>query len=558
MVLFEFHSPHVSASFLESSRHSDLSGVFSRHSSHLEEKAVLCFAANDDKPSARAPHRYICSFVVIYTMIFFNGCCFTAVAPSVPFYLQFLMAPPAFLGWVVSFYSLGQIFGSPIAGWLSNDISSKSLLTISSILGLVSSVLYAVAPGYVFVLFSRLMTGISAGMEFTTELTTIANSTTVIERTRYLASVTACNVVGFIMGPALGTGLAILDLHVLGLTIDQNTGPGWLLAAMFLVDLIMLQLFFKEPAVAEYDSSKAAEPSEQTELLRNKEQSDASYGGVNFSMKRMQENTQECANVSASGGRHKDAKGYGGAREPPPSLFLILTLIFVQFSLMCGFSLLETITSPLVQDEFAWTLRNSNLLFTCGGVFSLVLYVAFMLVSNRVQDRWLVFSALVLCSLGFMLAVDWNQLNWVPTWFSALLPAYLARFLVGFALIYAGFMTGRSLVFALYSKLIAQQYQGKYLGWMVAGGSAARTLGPFAAVSLYYGIESAGEHLLALFGSVGVFHLACLLLVFCQWPQLLPGNSELPMSLAINKGHRHMESVATLSTASLSDEIASV
>ena len=54
------------------------------------------------------------SFVVVYTMIFFNGCCFTAVVPSVPFYLQIFNAPPTFLGWVVSFYSVGQIIGSSI------------------------------------------------------------------------------------------------------------------------------------------------------------------------------------------------------------------------------------------------------------------------------------------------------------------------------------------------------------------------------------------------------------------------------------------------------------
>jgi len=36
-----------------------------------------------------------------------------------------------------------------------------------------------------------------------------------------------------------------------------------------------------------------------------------------------------------------------------------------------------------------------------------------------------------------------------------------------------------------------------------------------------------GTTLLALFGSVGVFHFTCLVLVLCQWPQLqLPGNPE--------------------------------
>ena len=61
---------------------------------------------------------------------------------------------------------------------------------MSSSLGLLSSTLYAVAPAYMFVLVSRLLTGISAGMEFTTELTFIAKNTKTFERTTYLASVT--------------------------------------------------------------------------------------------------------------------------------------------------------------------------------------------------------------------------------------------------------------------------------------------------------------------------------------------------------------------------------
>ena len=132
-------------------------------------------------------------------MIFFNGCCFTAVVPSVPFYLKELSAPPEFLGWVVSFYSLGQIFGSPLGGYLADKVSSKMLLTVSSTVGLLSSILYAVAPMYMIILFARLLTGISAGLEFSVELAFIAKGTTKTERTIFMASVTAVNVVGFIL-----------------------------------------------------------------------------------------------------------------------------------------------------------------------------------------------------------------------------------------------------------------------------------------------------------------------------------------------------------------------
>ena len=115
-------------------------------------------------------------------------------------------------------------------------------------------------------------------------------------------------------------------------------------------------------------------------------------------------------------------------------------------------------------------------------------------------------------------------MDWQPLLSStAQLPPYAVRFVTGFLLMNAGFITCRPLTFALYSKLIAPQYQGTYLGYMVAGGSAARTLGPFVAVFVYFGVRStSGENVLALFGSVGLLHILCLVLVARQWSKLVP------------------------------------
>ena len=443
----------------------------------------------------------IVSFIIVYTMIFFNGCCFTAVVPSVPFYLQVLSAPPSFLGWVVSFYSLGQIFGSPTAGCLTSKLTARTILTMSSALGLVSSTLYATAPIYMFILISRLLTGISAGIEFTTELTFIAKNTTPTERTTYLASVTAVNVVGFIMGPALGSVLATLDIEIFGLKIDQYTGPGWLLAVMFFIDLAMIQGLFQDHELL---IESNGESTEKDRLLKKNTAPKPSYGVMKDPVKSPKVEQE-------------------AASEPPPSLSLVLSLILVQFTVMCGFSVLETITSPLAQEHFDWDVQECNLLFTGGGVVSLVAYVIFVIASKWVQDRWLIVYALTLCTLGFVLAIDWTLLESTPQWVSRMLPSYRTRFLAGYMVMNAGFMTGRPVTFALYSKLIASEYQGAYLGWMVAGGSAARTLGPFAAVAIYYGIEVAGVNLLALFGTVGIFHIVCLMLVMWQWVRLLPG-----------------------------------
>ena len=182
------------SSFLEGHHESFLDeGSIVHHSVVVDEKASLLSS------SSRQSRRPWISFIIIYTMIFFNGCCFTAVVPSVPFYLKELSAPPEFLGWVVSFYSLGQIFGSPLGGYLADKVSSKMLLTVSSTVGLLSSILYAIAPTHMIILFARLLTGISAGLEFSVELAFIAKGTTKKERTVFMASVTAVNVVGFIL-----------------------------------------------------------------------------------------------------------------------------------------------------------------------------------------------------------------------------------------------------------------------------------------------------------------------------------------------------------------------
>lgn len=171
--LYRKVSSHVQGSFLEDTgdysalahgavlsnsvriTQNDANSIRSRQSDTEKDKATKSDLNTNDRVQ-----RPIISFIVVYTMIFFNGCCFTAVVPSVPFYLQILHAPETFLGWVVSFYSLGQIVGSPLGGFLTSRLSSKKILTISSTLGFLSSSLYSTAPAYIWILHSRLLTGI--------------------------------------------------------------------------------------------------------------------------------------------------------------------------------------------------------------------------------------------------------------------------------------------------------------------------------------------------------------------------------------------------------------
>ena len=222
-------------------------------------------------------------------------------------------------------------------------------------------------------------------MEFTTELTFIARNTSKKERTVYLASVTAVNVVGFILGPTLGGLLAMLDMNIFGFKVDKYTGPGWLLALMFLVDIFMVQVFFQDDFVEQ----------EQQEEVDTDEDSNTEQGSLlNSEKKEGYGGTEDCESGSNPQSASLTQRSIMDSSRPP-ALVMVVSLILVQFTVMCGFSVLETITSPLAQHYFDWDVLECNLLFTAGGGISLVSYVIFIVASKYVEDRWLVVYALV-------------------------------------------------------------------------------------------------------------------------------------------------------------------
>lgn len=422
---------------------------------------------------------------------FLSPGCFTAVVPSIPFYLQRLSAPPSFMGLVVSAYSVGQIIGSTcIAGWLNDKLDSKTLLTLTSTSGIVATLFYVIGANHWFVLLSRWLTGVSAGWEFTTELSFIASNTSAKERTVFLSSVTAVNLVGFILGPALSTLLSMLNFEFMGLEINEYTGPGWLLVVLFVADFTMIRVFFKE--------STSSLSDERSKLLMNGEK-EKHYGTI--------DTDKEIDRVERQ----------VVTEQRIPSLLVVGGLIFIQFSLMCVWSVIETIASILAGDLFGWHIHECNVLFIWGGVASLLAYVSFVFASKRMEDRLLIAYAIVACIFGLLMMIAWSS--------SLPLPSYLSRFVAGYLIVNMGFMTGRPVTFSLYSKLTPEKSQGAYLGYMVAGGSFARATGPFVAVFVYYHIGK-GRNTLVLFGSIATIMMTCLAVMLTLWSSLIPASDK--------------------------------
>ena len=139
----------------------------------------------------------------------------------------------------------------------------------------------------------------------------------------------------------------------------------WLLVIMFIVDIILIRTLFEDSSLAD-DAGSAHSP--RSVLLEEEEGNGVvkSYGAVAKEADEIAENMEAGAKSESSDG------------IAPPSVTLVLSLIFIQFTVMCAWSVLETITSPLAADSFGWSVQQCNILFTCGGAASLVAYVSFV------------------------------------------------------------------------------------------------------------------------------------------------------------------------------------
>eukprot|EP00573_Skeletonema_grethae_P007798 CAMPEP_0201696564 /NCGR_PEP_ID=MMETSP0578-20130828/8189_1 /ASSEMBLY_ACC=CAM_ASM_000663 /TAXON_ID=267565 /ORGANISM="Skeletonema grethea, Strain CCMP 1804" /LENGTH=126 /DNA_ID=CAMNT_0048182567 /DNA_START=492 /DNA_END=869 /DNA_ORIENTATION=- len=126
----------------------------------------------------------------------------------------------------------------------------------------------------------------------------------------------------------------------MGLEINEYTGPGWLLVALFVVDLIIVRVFFEESSTPLSDSDEL-----HSKLLVNGE-NEKNYG----------------TNADRDSDR---IESQVVVEQRLPSLLVVGSLIFIQFSLMCVWSVLETIASLLAGDSFGWQIHECNILFTC-------------------------------------------------------------------------------------------------------------------------------------------------------------------------------------------------
>ncbi|XP_061768569.1 major facilitator superfamily domain-containing protein 8 isoform X2 [Nerophis ophidion] len=301
------------------------------------------------------------SIRVMYFTMFLSSVGFTIVITSLWPYLQKIddSANATFLGWVVAAYSLGQMVASPLFGLWSNHRPRREPLVCSILINLSANIYYAYAylprtHNKYHILMSRAFVGFGAG-NVAVVRSYVAGATSLKERTNAMANMSACQALGFILGPALQAGLTFIGelgytLAVIDLKLNMYTAPALLATIFGVINILLVVLVLREHRVNDDGQHIQAVNYISEDQVSITEDSE--------------ENIDRVAAVTSN------------------VLFFIVMFIFAVF---------ETIATPLSMDMFAWTRKEAvfynGIIICCIGFESILVFLVVKVASQRPEKQ---------------------------------------------------------------------------------------------------------------------------------------------------------------------------
>ncbi|XP_008068696.2 major facilitator superfamily domain-containing protein 8, partial [Carlito syrichta] len=430
--------------------------------------------------------------------MFLSSIGFSIVIMSIWPYLQKVdqTADASFLGWVIASFSLGQMVASPLFGLWSNHRPRREPLVVSLCVSVAANCLYAyvhvpASHNKYYMLAARGLVGVGAG-NVAVIRSYIAGATSLQERTGAMANTSACQALGFILGPVFQTCFALIGdkgvtWEALRLQVNMYTAPVLLGALLGVLNIVLILVVLREYRVD--DSGRQCK-------------------NVNF----------EEANVDAA-----------PAPQGHIDQVAVLATNVLFFVVLFIFALFETIITPLTMDMYAWTQEQAvlygGIILAALGAEAVAVLLGVKILSKKAGERAVLLGGLLVVWAGFFILLPWGSrfpmVQWedlhngsapgptfgeaalglwkapgdhseaptgcplVQAWCRYTPVVHLAQFLTAAVLIGVGYPACNAMSYTLYSKILGPQPQGVYMGWLTASGSAARILGPVFISQVY-------------------------------------------------------------------------
>ncbi|GFN82133.1 major facilitator superfamily domain-containing protein 8 [Plakobranchus ocellatus] len=318
----------------------------------LDTREQQIYNENNEPPDAKQARWR--SIRIIYTVVFLNAICFTISLPSLWTYLQVLDpgASTSQLGWTVAAFSLGQLVASPIFGaWANYRSSHKEPTSLSYILAALSYAFYTYlasipGPKHYYMIAARAMLGFGAG-NVAVLRSYVASATTLKERTVTMANINICASAGFVLGPLLQAAFVPMSypgpLELPFLHVNMYTGPALLATVLSSVSAALILLVFKEHRINDEPRTEAA----NIQFLPSQK------AGIDY--------------------------------------VAVFTCILHFFSTAITFQIFQTLTTPLIMHNFAWSKAKATFIqgMVTGGIsiLAIFIYFAVKVLSNKFTER---------------------------------------------------------------------------------------------------------------------------------------------------------------------------
>ncbi|XP_066241170.1 major facilitator superfamily domain-containing protein 8 isoform X5 [Saccopteryx leptura] len=321
----------------------------------------------------------------------------------------------------------------------------------------------------------------------------IAGATSLQERTNSMANTSACQALGFILGPVFQTCFALIGekgvtWDTIQLQINMYTAPVLLGAFLGVLNIILILTILREHHVDDLG--------------------------------------RQCKNINFEEASTEEVQLPQGNIDH----VAVVTTNVLFFVVLFIFALFETILTPLTMDMYAWTPEQAvlydGIILAALGVEAVIIFMGIKLLSKKFGERAILLGGLTIVWAGFFILLPWgNQFpkvqwedlhnNSIPnTTFGEIIITlwrspkedhsegptgcpmaqawcldtpmiHLAQFLTAAVLIGIGYSSCNVMSYTLYSKILGPSPQGVYMGWLTASGSAARILGPVFISQVY-------------------------------------------------------------------------
>lgn len=143
-------------------------------------------------------------FIILYLNIFLVFLGIGLVIPVLPIYLKDLGLTGSDLGILVAVFALAQMIISPFGGALADRLGKKLIICIGLVLFSVSEFLFAASHTFSYLILSRVLGGLSAGMVMPGVTGLIADLSPSKDKARNFGYMSAIISAGYILGPGAG------------------------------------------------------------------------------------------------------------------------------------------------------------------------------------------------------------------------------------------------------------------------------------------------------------------------------------------------------------------